>query len=574
MSELRRFQTVALLVLLALLALGLARAAALAWVCDDSFISIRYAQNLLDGHGLVYNVGERVEGYTNLLWTLLLAALMSLGVAPLAAAKLPGIVAYAALALGLAHWSWIQSRDGSRPFLPLAAGLVLISNDFHVWATGGLETMLFTALAVQALLLTRFASRSTRLAWLAGALFGLLVLTRPDGLLFAAAGVISYWIPPGRFPLGTRMRRSLATLLPVLAVLVVLVPWKLAYYGDLLPTAFYSKSALRPYYSQGIIFVGVYLVKNWYLLVAGLLALLAFATGRDEVSPESRWDDRFLLGSCALFTAYLVHVGGDFMFARRLLPAAPLLFLVIENRVARWPNPRASLVLAGLALTAAALPLPLFDHWSRINGIGDERRFYPAEIVETRRQQAEAVGRALAGNPARVAFEGGMCVFGYYSELPYLVEITGLTQYSLAKRPIAERGFIGHEKVADSEWLTENEIHLVVSQALPPVTRQPRTLGLDYIYFGDVAKARIHIYSDEVMDALRGRPDVDFVPIERVVELSKKRMERGSLAEAERIYDDLQRFYFRTAGARGEAPARELRATLDRKRREATNPTG
>jgi len=566
MSESRRVRTLVFSALLVLLAVGLARAAALAWVCDDSFISIRYAENLLDGHGLVYNAGERVEGYSNLLWTLLLAALMRLGVAPLAAAEVPGIVAYAALAVCLAHWSWQQSRDGSRPFLPLAAGLLLISNDFHVWATGGLETMLFTALAVQALLLTRFESRSMRPAWLAGALFGLLVLTRLDGLLFAAAGAVSYWVPASRFPPGARMRRSLVTLAPVLAVLVVLVPWKLAYYGDLLPTAFYSKSALKPYYSQGIIFVGVYLVKNWYLLVAGLLALVAFATGRDEVSAESRWNDRFFLGCCALYTAYLVHVGGDFMFARRLLPAAPLVFLVIENRVARWPNPRASLALAGLTLLAAALPLPLFDHWSRINGIGDERRFYPPEIVELRRQQAEAVGRALAGSPARVAFEGGMCVFGYYSRLPYLVEITGLTQYSLAKRPIAERGFIGHEKVADSEWLTENEIHFVVSQALPPVTRPPRTLSLDEIYFGDLAKARIHIYSDDVMDALRGRPDVDFVPIERVVELSKRRMERASLAEAERIYEDLQRFYFHTAGARGEAFDRELRASLDRKR--------
>jgi hypothetical protein len=559
MSKAQRLQSVALLVLLAV---GLARAASLAWVCDDSFISIRYAENLLNGHGLVYNAGERVEGYTNLLWTLLLAALMHLGVAPVTAAKVAGIVAYAALALCLAHWSWRQSRDGSRPFLPLAAGLVLVSNDFHVWATGGLETMLFTALAVQALLLTRLESGS---AWLAGALFGLLVLTRPDGLLFAAAGALSYWIPPGRFPAGERTRRSVATLVPVLAVLAVLVPWKLAYYGDLLPTAFYSKSVLRPYYSQGIIFVGVYLVKNWVLLVAGLLALVAFATGRNEVSSESRWHDRFFLGSCALFTAYLVHVGGDFMFARRLLPAAPLLFLVIENRVARWPKPRTSLALAGLALVATSLPLPLFDHWPRINGIGDERRVYPPEIVEARRQQAEAVGRALAGGPARVAFEGGMCVFGYYSGLPYLVEITGLTQYSLAKRPLAERGFIGHEKVADSDWLTENEIHFVVSQALPPVTRRSR-LALDEVYFGDLAKARIHIYSDEVMDALRRVPDVDFVPIERVVELSKKRMERAPLAEAERIYHDLQRFYFRTAGERGEALNRELRATLDRKR--------
>ena len=45
----------------ALLAYGGYEAFSQAWLCDDSFISIRYAQNLLDGHGLVYNAGEHVE---------------------------------------------------------------------------------------------------------------------------------------------------------------------------------------------------------------------------------------------------------------------------------------------------------------------------------------------------------------------------------------------------------------------------------------------------------------------------------------------------------------------------------
>jgi hypothetical protein len=40
---------------------------------DDAYISLRYAENLVDGHGLVYNVGEYVEGYTNFLWTVLVA---------------------------------------------------------------------------------------------------------------------------------------------------------------------------------------------------------------------------------------------------------------------------------------------------------------------------------------------------------------------------------------------------------------------------------------------------------------------------------------------------------------------
>jgi len=39
---------------------------------DDAYISFRYAHNLAEGQGLVFNVGEYVEGYTSLLWTLLM----------------------------------------------------------------------------------------------------------------------------------------------------------------------------------------------------------------------------------------------------------------------------------------------------------------------------------------------------------------------------------------------------------------------------------------------------------------------------------------------------------------------
>ena len=52
------------------------------YVVDDAFISFRYAQNFLQGHGLVYNPGERVEGYTNFLWVLLVALGMVAGADP------------------------------------------------------------------------------------------------------------------------------------------------------------------------------------------------------------------------------------------------------------------------------------------------------------------------------------------------------------------------------------------------------------------------------------------------------------------------------------------------------------
>src|SRR5438105_12922704 len=52
------------------------------WQADDAYISYRYAWNLVHGHGLVYNPGEVVEGYTNFLWTLLAAGAIAVGLPP------------------------------------------------------------------------------------------------------------------------------------------------------------------------------------------------------------------------------------------------------------------------------------------------------------------------------------------------------------------------------------------------------------------------------------------------------------------------------------------------------------
>jgi hypothetical protein len=98
-----------------------------------------------------------------------------------------------------------------------------------------------------------------------------------------------------------------------------------------------------------------------------------------------------------------------------------------------------------------------------------------------------------------------MCVFGYYSRLPYLVEMTGLTQYSLARQPIARRGWIGHEKRATDAWLEANEIHLVVSQRFPPIARPPGPARADLVLFG---VARVIHRDDALMRELASRPGV------------------------------------------------------------------
>ena len=64
----------------------------LRFVCDDAFISFRYAKNFVEGNGLVYNIGEKVEGYSNFLWTLLLSLFMKIGLDPVMMSQILGVL--------------------------------------------------------------------------------------------------------------------------------------------------------------------------------------------------------------------------------------------------------------------------------------------------------------------------------------------------------------------------------------------------------------------------------------------------------------------------------------------------
>src|ERR1700689_4240051 len=80
---------------LAILVYGLYRAIELRWICDDAFITLRYVKNFVEGNGIVYNVGERVEGYTHFLWLMLVAVSKAIGFDPVDASMWLGIAAYA-----------------------------------------------------------------------------------------------------------------------------------------------------------------------------------------------------------------------------------------------------------------------------------------------------------------------------------------------------------------------------------------------------------------------------------------------------------------------------------------------
>jgi len=179
---------------------------------DDSYIFYRYAQNFAAGHGLVYNLGDRVEGYSSLLWTVMLALAAHL---PLALDRLAPILG---LLLGIASLAMLGRLTGRlfprwpllRWVLPLALGL---STGFVYYAASGMDTALFGAVLLFTVSAALEAAESGRIPLLSVSLT-LLVLVRSEGLLYALAVLGAL----GRFALARRTRLNERSYLVVVAI--------------------------------------------------------------------------------------------------------------------------------------------------------------------------------------------------------------------------------------------------------------------------------------------------------------------------------------------------------------------
>ncbi len=240
----RRVVSLALALLVVACALHVAFARE--WGADDAYISYRYAQNFTAGHGLVFNPGERVEGYTNLLYVLVVAAGARLFHAPhYATAVLVNAAALAAILVVLVrHVAGGAGGAGAVLAARWAGAFVVLCPVFYRWVTAGLEAPVVLLLQV---LLWVNAERSVRdagpdggrargrigLATLCGAAFAS-VLVRADGVVFPA--VTAAYLLVHR-----RWRAGLAVAGTAAATLAADVAWRLAYYGAPLPNTYYAK---------------------------------------------------------------------------------------------------------------------------------------------------------------------------------------------------------------------------------------------------------------------------------------------------------------------------------------------
>lgn len=195
-------------------------------VVDDAFISMRYARNLAQGAGLVYNPGERVEGFSNFLWVLIEAGLLAAGTNVVRGVQLIGLLSGAG-AIWLTHALVRRVSAHREPAAWIASALLASSSSLALWSVAGLETSFFALLLVAAVWSFERELAAGRPRAASAALFALAWSTRPE-----APAYLAYFL----------LRRLDLRWIAWLALWVV--PYELfglTYYGQLFPTTHAAK---------------------------------------------------------------------------------------------------------------------------------------------------------------------------------------------------------------------------------------------------------------------------------------------------------------------------------------------
>jgi MFS family permease len=377
---------------------------------DDPYITFRYARNLLEGNGFVYNVGQRTLSTTAPLYGLLLAVM------GLAWPDLPSLASsLSALALVLAAALLVlQARAHNEMPVGLAGGLFLSIAPLAV-TTFGSESCLYVASVLAGL----YAYDRSRLE-VAAVTLAAAAMIRPDGLL-AAAVLAAYHL----------FSRRIVPWRPVILYLALTGIWFSGlwlYYGSPIPVTLLAKQqqglmAISPSFPERF----VTLVRNYlrmpFVWVHFALALVGLA----QIARKAHHWLPLLTWTAAYFLAYsMLGVSAYFWYYTPLLPAMVILVAEGLRALARLLARVVSreLVVVGTGLLIIVLLSPLLGVTLRAAWSPDSRQPLYREIGEWLDQNTDI--NATVGT-----LEVG--IIGYYADRTML-DFAGLIQPDVAQQ--------------------------------------------------------------------------------------------------------------------------------------------
>jgi arabinofuranosyltransferase len=437
------------------------------FLCDDAFITFRYARNLAEGHGLIFNRGVEppVEGYSEFLWAIVMAGGVKLGLSPLVLSRVLSVTA----GLVLVAVTTRLLVDRVAPTRHAARGAALFLGclpPLAVWSTGGMATMPFAASLVVLFALLWHGERPAA-PWKLGVAASLVVLLRADGAYWVAwilgTGIVSGWLARER----ARWRPALLGAIFSLVVFAAHLTWRVTTYGDWLPNTARAKVGLSgAALERGSDYVAHVLLTFPGLILALALALLARHRG------DSRLIPLWIVTAASL--GYTVVVGGDFMaFGRFVVPALPFVVLLLGAGLSGMERRFGTVgALAATLLCIVTVLPPAFSgaltptSWRsafsvRRNHPGAAERGEYEQWWRMRYQMNEwrdlGRGLALVSEPDDSLTSAAVGAVGYYSRL-FLYDRCGLVTREVTQLPgPAVLGSPGHDKMVSYTFFAKDE---------------------------------------------------------------------------------------------------------------------
>jgi hypothetical protein len=358
---------------------------------DDAMISMRYAENLAEGFGLVWNPGgERVAGYTNPLWVLYMTVLHLLPVARSTVSVVVQETAAILLMVNIVYVAKIAELVSGRSKVVTGCAVLLTAFYYPLnnWSLQGMEVSVLTlmlTLAIWDVLLSLRAGVFSR-RW--SLLLGVATLVRMDAAvpLLACLVFVSVAAPAHR---GQALRWGLGSLLFFLGLQAA---FNFGYYGDALPNTYYLKMTGIPLVLR--LSKGLKVLVDFIWRMNPVLFALPFIFVALRRSREA-----FLLAWVILAQlGYSVYVGGDAWEHRGganryisiAMPAFMILFSWALWHLVQWAGgrlarpPRAATVSVMTALLATLSMV----HFNAIDGLASLKEWLlirpPLYVYENR----------------------------------------------------------------------------------------------------------------------------------------------------------------------------------------------
>ena len=401
------------------------------WLDDDMMISMRYGRNLAEGHGLVWNPGDRVEGYTNFLWTVLMAGVHLTRVSDAHAAVAVRVVGYVLLGASFGLGLQLLRLFAPRPRFagPLLLVCMFMCPDVVLWSAWGFEQSLLTFLTL--LFLVRFMTRGPEpLGMLA---LALVPLTRGDGVfVYAAFGLCALFMT-------SRRRATFVWLAVALLPTVGHLVFRRLYYGDWLPNTYYLKvHGLEAVRARGWAYGRAFLLDYRLLIALGMGSSLAV------LRRDRRGVVLFVMVPATV--VYVLTTGGDmYGFFRFFAHLMPVLFVFATAGLATLARGKVGQLVWGVVLFVVAVPLldPFKRLVSRATNGDPDRQVQVAMLLKK---------NALPDSKTAVFCAG---IVPYFTRLP-VIDMLGKSDRHIAHLPAFPGSMIGHGKVDPDYTLGQN----------------------------------------------------------------------------------------------------------------------